>query len=257
MHAHPAASQVESLGAWAYLGRGQAAARRQAFPDDRPYCGPPAGDVGEALVRITLRRPMRRSWQSGTPGETARPAAIRRALPCAEFDDCDATVGRGTTTLRANRRDGSRPHHPPRDESQAGAHWPTRWPAGQADLAARARGFPVPGIGQLDRHLVFVTTTGAIVTRTTISTSADPVRSRGGRARSPTLFFSAAAQSRSNSLPSMSCITMHDSLSSSAGSRRTRTAPSATSRAPSASSAATRSSPRARYRPARQDAAGS
>jgi hypothetical protein len=40
-----------------------------------------------------------------------------------------------------------------------------------------------------------------------------------------------AAQSRSNSLPSMSCITRHDSLSSSAGSRRTRTAPSDQSRA--------------------------
>ena len=36
----------------------------------------------------------------------------------------------------------------------------------------------------------------------------------------------------------MSCITMHDSLSSSAGSSRTRTAPSGTSRAHSASSAA-------------------
>src|SRR5215472_17051935 len=52
-----------------------------------------------------------------------------------------------------------------------------------------------------------------------------------------------STQSRSNSLPSTSCITRHDSLSSSAGSSRTRTAPSATSRAHSASSAATRSSP--------------
>jgi hypothetical protein len=52
-----------------------------------------------------------------------------------------------------------------------------------------------------------------------------------------------AAQSRSNSLPSMSCITMQDSLSSSAGSSRTRVAPSATSRAHSASSVASRSSP--------------
>lgn len=51
------------------------------------------------------------------------------------------------------------------------------------------------------------------------------------------------AQSRQNSLPSRSCITMHDSLSSSAGSSRTRTAPSATSRAHSASSVARRSSP--------------
>jgi polyphosphate kinase 2 (PPK2 family) len=51
------------------------------------------------------------------------------------------------------------------------------------------------------------------------------------------------AQSRSNSLPSMSCITMHDSLSSSAGSSRTRTAPSATSRVHSASSVARRSAP--------------
>src|SRR5215510_864265 len=50
-------------------------------------------------------------------------------------------------------------------------------------------------------------------------------------------------QSRSNSLPSISRITMHDSLSSSAGSSRTRTAPSATSRAHSASSVARRSSP--------------
>src|SRR5260370_6699390 len=50
-------------------------------------------------------------------------------------------------------------------------------------------------------------------------------------------------QSRSNSLPSMSCIRMHDSLSSSAGSSRTRTAPSATSRAHSAASVARRSSP--------------
>jgi len=53
----------------------------------------------------------------------------------------------------------------------------------------------------------------------------------------------AATQSRQNSLPSMSCMTMHDSFSSSAGSSRTRTAPSATSRAHSASSAARRSSP--------------
>jgi hypothetical protein len=53
----------------------------------------------------------------------------------------------------------------------------------------------------------------------------------------------AATQSRQNSLPSMSCITRHDSLSSSASRSRTRTAPSATSRAHSASSAARRSSP--------------
>ena len=53
----------------------------------------------------------------------------------------------------------------------------------------------------------------------------------------------AATQSRQNSLPSMSCITMHDSLSPSAASSRTRTAPSPTSRAHSASSAARRSSP--------------
>ena len=54
---------------------------------------------------------------------------------------------------------------------------------------------------------------------------------------------SAATQSRSNSLPSTSCITRHDSLSSSASSSRTRTAPSAISRAHSASSTARRSSP--------------
>ena len=53
----------------------------------------------------------------------------------------------------------------------------------------------------------------------------------------------AATQSRQNSLPSMSCITRHDSLSSSAGRSRTRTAPSGTSREHSASSAARRSSP--------------
>src|SRR4051794_14664676 len=53
----------------------------------------------------------------------------------------------------------------------------------------------------------------------------------------------AATQSRQNSLPSMSCITRHDSLSSSASSSRTRTAPSAISRAHSASSTASRSSP--------------
>ena len=53
----------------------------------------------------------------------------------------------------------------------------------------------------------------------------------------------AVTQSRQNSLPSMSCITRHDSFSSSAGSSRTRFAPSATRRAPSASSAASRSSP--------------
>ena len=67
----------------------------------------------------------------------------------------------------------------------------------------------------------------------------------------------AATQSRQNSLPSMSCITRHDSLPPSAGSSRTRTAPSATSRAHSASSAARRSSPASPVPPARQDAAGS
>src|SRR6202035_3805 len=51
------------------------------------------------------------------------------------------------------------------------------------------------------------------------------------------------SQSRQHSLPSISCITRHDSLWSSAGSSRTRTAPSGTSRAHSASSAARRSSP--------------
>jgi pimeloyl-ACP methyl ester carboxylesterase len=53
----------------------------------------------------------------------------------------------------------------------------------------------------------------------------------------------AATQSRQNSLPSMSCITRHDSFWSSASSSRTRTAPSGTSRAHSASSAARRSLP--------------
>src|ERR1039458_5128848 len=53
----------------------------------------------------------------------------------------------------------------------------------------------------------------------------------------------AATQSRQNSLPSMSCITRHDSLSPSAGSSCTRTAPSSTSRTHSASSTARRSSP--------------
>src|SRR5687768_12737427 len=48
-------------------------------------------------------------------------------------------------------------------------------------------------------------------------------------------------QSRQNSLPSMSCITMHESVPS--YSSRTRVAPSGTSRAHSASSAASRSSP--------------
>ena len=50
-------------------------------------------------------------------------------------------------------------------------------------------------------------------------------------------------QSRQNSLPSMSCITMQDSSPSPAGKRRTRVAPSATSRAHSASSAARRPAP--------------
>jgi hypothetical protein len=68
---------------------------------------------------------------------------------------------------------------------------------------------------------------------------ARPVRRSGhGWQRDEDTF--AATQSRQNSLPSMSCITMHDSLSSSAGSSRTRTAPSATSRTHSASSAARR-----------------
>ena len=50
-------------------------------------------------------------------------------------------------------------------------------------------------------------------------------------------------QSRSNSLPSMSCITMVDSSSSSAGSTRTQTAPSFSSRARSACRVARRSAP--------------
>lgn len=53
----------------------------------------------------------------------------------------------------------------------------------------------------------------------------------------------AAPQSRQNSLPSMSCIGMHDSLVPSASSVCTCTAPSATSRAHSAWSVARRSSP--------------
>ncbi len=52
-----------------------------------------------------------------------------------------------------------------------------------------------------------------------------------------------SAQSRQNSLPSTSCITRHDSFSSSASSSCTRTAPSGSSRAHSASSVARRSSP--------------
>jgi len=69
-----------------------------------------------------------------------------------------------------------------------------------------------------------------------------PFPGTAGRAtRTP----SRVTQSRQNSVPSMSCITMHDSMSSSAGSRRTRTVPSATSRAHSASSAAGTASPMA------------
>ena len=45
------------------------------------------------------------------------------------------------------------------------------------------------------------------------------------------MFTFAATQSRQNSLPSMSCITRHDSSSPSARRSRTRTAPSAIERA--------------------------
>jgi hypothetical protein len=70
--------------------------------------------------------------------------------------------------------------------------------------------------------------------------------SRDGELHQPTREGAtfAATQWRQNSLPSMSCITRHDSLSPSAGSSRTRTAPSAISRVHSASSAARRASAR-------------
>jgi hypothetical protein len=56
-------------------------------------------------------------------------------------------------------------------------------------------------------------TTDAIVTRTTISTSARSGEvERWWRGKSDGMFTFAATQSRQNSLPSMSCITRHDSL---------------------------------------------
>ena len=65
-----------------------------------------------------------------------------------------------------------------------------------------------------------------------------------------------AAQSRQNSLPSTSCITRHDSFSSSASRSWNRVAPSGSNRAHSASSTATAPHPRARWRPARRGATG-
>jgi hypothetical protein len=81
------------------------------------------------------------------------------------------------------------------------------------DSAATAPSHAAPTSDSSHTAIQPQTTTGAIVTRTTISTSArsgDVERWWSGK--SDGMFTFAATQSRQNSLPSMSCITRHDSL---------------------------------------------
>jgi ACT domain len=109
---------------------------------------------------------------------------------------------------------------------------PWRLPGDRRVVREVYQGAGLRGVGQL-----------AVSTVRVAELEGRPLSARGRPSLREATACDAATQSRQNSLPSMSCMVMQDSLSSSAGSSRTRTAPSATSRAHSASSVARRSSP--------------